>query len=252
MVTDVSRAARRDRRTIGDDRRRRFRRATTRSSAPILAARYRAHDDCSSGSAAMQRLSRTLIHLNVVTREHHAAADAPWLRLMVEGVDKQAYVAHLVRAYGFEAPLEAAFRYTPGLANLIDLRAHTRAGLIVQDLMRLGLAPGRLAHLDQRFAIFTSAAEALGWMYVAERATLLYGAVRRHLAQHIPEVAAALTYLSAFDEVAAARWSELGDALDALAHAPGVKNQLIRAARQGFAAVCEWYQDGIALRPVGT
>ena len=93
----------------------------------------------------MQRLSRTLIHLNVVTREHHAAADAPWLELMGATVGQRAYTAHLIKVYGFEAPLESAFHYTPGLAALVDLRARMRAGLIVQDLMRLGLGPARIA-----------------------------------------------------------------------------------------------------------
>ena len=200
----------------------------------------------------MQRLSRTLIHLNVVTREHHAAADVPWLRLMVPTVGRHAYLSHLIKVYGFEAPLEAAFRYTPGLSALVDLRVRTRAGLVVQDLMRLGLSPARIAQLEQRFVTFSSAAEALGWMYVAERSTLLHGAVRRYLAQHVPEVADATRYLSAYDGVAGARWADLGDALDATAQIPSVKRQLIRAAHQGFPALCEWHQDGVALRSVGT
>jgi heme oxygenase len=199
----------------------------------------------------MQRLSRTLIHLNVATREHHAAADAPWLDLMVPTASTRAYTRHLIRVYGFEAPLESAFRYTPGLAALIDLRARMRAGLIVQDLMRLGLGPARIAQLDQRFVTFSTPAEALGWMYVAERSTLLHGAVRRYLTQHLPDIALASAYLSAYG-VAGARWSELGDALDATAQVPLVKSQLIRAAHQGFVALCEWYQDGVALRSVGT
>lgn len=200
----------------------------------------------------MQRLSRTLIHLNVVTREHHAAADAPWLELMGATVGQRAYTAHLIKVYGFEAPLESAFHYTPGLAALVDLRARMRAGLIVQDLMRLGLGPARIAQLKQHFVTFSAPAEALGWMYVAERSTLLHGAIRRHLAQRIPDIAAASAYLSAYDGVVAARWSDLGNALDTIAQVPSVKRQLLRAAHQGFLALREWYQDGVALRSVGT
>src|SRR5215831_17007887 len=186
---------------------------------------------------SMQRLSRTLIHLNVVTREHHGAADAPWLDLMVPTIGKPAYTAHLIKVYGFEAPLEAAFRYTPGLAALVDLRVRMRSGLVAQDLMRLGLGPSRITQLDQRFVTFSSAAEALGWMYVAERSTLLHGAVRRHLVQRIPDAANAMSYLSAYDGVSGARWADLGNALDAVAPVPSIKRQLIRAARQGFQAL---------------
>ena len=200
----------------------------------------------------MERLSRTLIQLNIATRVQHRAADEPWLELMVPTVDRDDYVKHLVKVYGFEAALEAAYRYTPELTALVDLRARNRAGLIVQDLMRLGLTAGRIAELAQRFTTFASAAEALGWMYVAERPTLLHGALRRFLVPRIPEVEAASSYLSACDGVAAARWDELGGALDSVAQLPWGRRLVLRAAHQGFDAVCEWFGSGTALQSVGT
>jgi heme oxygenase len=200
----------------------------------------------------MRRLSRTLIQLNIATREHHGAADKPWLDLMVPTVEKEDYTRHLVKVYGFEAALEAAFRYTPGLTSLIDLRARTRSGLLVQDLLRLGFGAARTAEIDQRFVSFSSAAEALGWMYVAERATLLHGAVRRYLTLRLPEVNGASSYLSAIDGMAGARWNELGDALDAVAQVPWVKRQVLRAAHHGFAALHEWFGAVPVLQSVGT
>jgi heme oxygenase len=199
----------------------------------------------------MQRLSRTLIQLNLATREHHFAADAPWLDLMVPIVRKHDYVQHLIQVYGFEAPLEAALRYTPGLSALVDLRPRLRAGLIVQDLMRLGLTPGRIAALPQRFTSFSAPAEALGWMYVAERTTLLHGSLRRYLGLHIPEAASASAYLSVYDGAVGQRWSDLGAALDAVAYLPSVKHRLLRAAEQAFEALCAWFQDSTARLSVG-
>lgn len=195
----------------------------------------------------MHQLSRTLIQLNIATREHHPAADAPWLGLMVPTVEKQCYVRHLIRVYGFEAALESAFRYTPGLAALIDLRARTRSGLLAHDLMRLGLGAARIAELEQRFVTFSSAPEALGWMYAAERSTLLHGAVRRYLAVRLPDVTAASSYLSAYDGVAGARWNELGDALDAVTQVPRVKRQILCAANQGFFALHDWFYEAAEL-----
>jgi len=200
----------------------------------------------------MQRLSRTLIQLNLATREHHADADAAWLDLRVPTVAKQSYVDQLVRVYGFEAPLEAALHYTPGLSALVDLRARTRAGLIVQDLVRLGLSPGRIAGLPQRFISLSTAAEALGWMYVAERATLIQGAVRRFLVVHLPDVACASSYLSAYDGVAATRWSDFGRALDSVAEVPEAKQQVIRAANEGFGALRAWLDAAKPYRAVGS
>lgn len=188
----------------------------------------------------MERLSRTVIQLNLTTRGHHGAADAPWLDLMVPDVSTHRYLRLLVRVYGFEAPIEAALRYTPGISGLLDLRAYNRSGLLVQDLLRLGMSAARLADLPQRFTTFTSPADALGWMYVIERATLLHGGVRRYLVQRIPELAEATSYLSAYDGETGQRWNELGNALDMVADSPSVTHDIMRAANQAFRALCEW------------
>lgn len=192
---------------------------------------------------SMQRLSRTLIQLHLATRGYHVAADAPWVNLLTPTVQRDAYIRHLIKVYGFEAPLEAAFRYTPGLTSLIDLRARARSGLLAQDLIRLGLAPARIAQLTQRFATFVSAAEALGWMYVTERATLLHGSIRRHLQARIPEVAGASAYLTAYDGLTGDRWSELGAALDAAVAFPASKRLLVMSASQAFVALHAWFID---------
>ena len=188
----------------------------------------------------MQRLSRTLIQLNLATREFHDRADAGWLGLRSPTVGPQQYIDQLIRVYGFEAPLEAALRYTPGVAALVDLRPRMRAGLIVQDLVRLGVTPGRIAALPQRFLSFATAAEALGWMYVAERATLVHGSIRRYLMVRIPDAARASAYLSAYDGVAAQRWSDFGIALESVAQDAEVRRELLRAAGEGFAVLCAW------------
>lgn len=205
-----------------------------------------------SATVVVQRLSRILIQLNIATRVHHVAADAPWLDLMVPTVSKHRYVTQLLKVYGFEAPLEAAFRYTAGLSSLVDLRARARTGLLVQDLMRLGFSASRIAELPQRFMTFSSAAEALGWLYVGERATLLHGGVRRYLSLRVPEAVSASSYLSAYDGIVGARWSELGAALDTVAQAPAVMHQIVRAANQAFSAAASWFRDGDVLRSVGT
>jgi heme oxygenase (biliverdin-IX-beta and delta-forming) len=192
----------------------------------------------------MQRLSRTLIRLNLATRQHHARADAGWLDLRRATVIKQDYIEQLVRVYGFEAPLEAALRYTPGVGAVIDLRARTRAGLIVQDLMRLGLGPGRIAALPQRFISFSTAAEALGWMYVAERATLAFSVIRHHLETRLPkEVTAAAAYLACYDGIVGARWKHFGGVLDEQAVLPGVEDRIIAAAGDAIRCQRGWIKQ---------
>jgi heme oxygenase len=193
-------------------------------------------------------LSRTLIQLNIATRPHHAAADQPWLDLMAPGIDHARYRAQLIKVYGFEAPLDSGFRYTPALSSLIDLRGRTRTGLLAQDLMRLGLTASQMAQLPQRFTTFANAPEALGWMYVLERSTLVHNSVRRHLLQRLPDLAPAMTYLAAYDSVTTLRWAELGTAFDAIAHAPTVLRQILSAANDGFRAMREWFGGLVAER----
>lgn len=194
----------------------------------------------------VQRLSRTLLQLNIATRKHHDAADAPWFSLMVPSVDPAQYVDHLVRIYGFEAPLESALRYTPGLNALIDLRARTRTGLLAQDLMRLGMSASQIARLPQRFIAFSDACDALGWMYVVERSALRHGGVLRYLVEHIPEINRATSYLAAYDAATGNRWSELGAALDNVGESTEAVHQIARAANQGFQALGDWFRDGDA------
>lgn len=193
------------------------------------------------------RLSRTLLQLNIATRKHHDAADAPWLALMVPTVDQQQYVAHLIKIYGFEAPLESACRYTPGLSSLIELRARNRTGHLAQDLVRMGMSASQIAKLPQRFTTFVEPLEALAWMYVIERSALRHGGVLRYLTEYLPEIHRASSYLAAYDASTGNRWSELGDALDAIARSsPSAVHQLVRVANHGFTALRDWFDDGEA------
>jgi heme oxygenase len=200
----------------------------------------------------VQRLSRTLLQLNIATRTYHVDADTPWLDLMVPSVTIERYVAHLLKVYGFEAPIEAAFRYTPGLASRVDLRARTRAGLLAHDLVRLGTSASQLAQLPQRFTTFNSVTEALSWMYVVERATLLHPGVHRYLVDRLGEAGYVSSYLTAYNGMASLRWSELGVALDAEATSASVTRQLVLGASQAFCAQREWFHETEALRPTAT
>src|SRR5437762_2967352 len=129
----------------------------------------------------MLQASTMLNRLDVATRSHHAEADAPWLDLMTASPTRQHYIAHLVKTYGFEGPLEAVLAYTPQV-DLIR-RDRPRSGLLAQDLLALGLRPATIAQLPQCWSIgpFADLAEALGWKYVVDRATLLHASVKRHM-----------------------------------------------------------------------
>ena len=193
----------------------------------------------------MDQISKVLLRLELETRAHHAGVDEPWVQLQRPGVTRADYVRRLVSAYGFEAPLEAAFAYTPNLRLVIDLRERSRAGKLAQDLIALGVKASELAQLPHCLPIapFVAPIEALGWMYVSERATLLYEAVRTQLRAQLPETETACAYLSAYDGVAAQRWHDLGRVLDGIVRTDRLLGELVAAAHAGFRCLIAWQQD---------
>lgn len=128
--------------------------------------------------------------------------------------------AHLGRCYGFEAPLESACALAPMLArHTATSRPRTR--YIARDLVELGISPERLLEVRPcPLSPFRSLAQALGWLYVAERNVLTNNSCHRVLASRAPELAARETYLDCYGPALQPRWQRFGIALErAAAHA---------------------------------
>jgi len=189
--------------------------------------------------------SKLLVRLDVETRAFHAEAEAPWLELVAahRHVGRYDYVEQLVAAYGFDAPLEAALAYTPHLAAFVDVGARFRSGLITQDLMTLGLTPSAVAGLRQMMiAPFASVAEAMGWLYVHQRATLLFESLRDALVERVPEVAAATSALCIHAGKTAAMWDALGPPLDHVARTTAIEDRVVYAAHDAFRSLVTWHR----------
>lgn len=188
-----------------------------------------------------------LAQLSQATRSWHPDADEPWLDLLRPDVRRGDYIAQLTHMYGFEAALESACRYTPRLAQVLDVRHLTRAGLIAQDLLALRMTPSDLAAVPQCFSItpFQDVPEAFGWLYVVERSTQHYDTVRRHLQRVMPEVSSACAYLSIFERTPD-HWQHFGHTLDLLATRPQVAAQIVEAATAGFAVLQSWFRKSAA------
>lgn len=181
--------------------------------------------------------------LHAETRIHHADVDADLDLLFRPDANATAYMLFLMRVYGFESPLEAAFAMTPGLDPVIDMRGRHKAGLIAQDLLALGLRASDIRDLPQCLTIpqFRGVAEALGWMYVVERTTLAHSVIRRHLGTRLPnEMQHASAYLSAYAGSVGKRWREFGAALDAIARLPAIAERVISSANEAFRCQRTW------------
>jgi heme oxygenase len=186
--------------------------------------------------------SATLNRLNDETRSHHVDADAPWLALMRVDVRLEDYMRQLAVTYGFEAPLEGAFAYTTGLSEVICTRERVRAGLIAQDLLALGVTPSSLSELPQCFTItpFQDITDALGWMYVVERATLHHELVRRCLLRRLPDARRATAYLEAAGSIVGTRWQSFGLALDQHVANAKIAERVVAAADRALQRWCDW------------
>lgn len=196
----------------------------------------------------------TLALLDRETREFHPEAGRGWDRLL-HGRDmtRDDYIHQLTLTYGFESPFETACSYTPGLAEVIDLRGRARAALIAQDLLALGCVVDDVRTISRcSLAPFQDAAQALAWMYVVDRPTLIHADVREELTSRFVDLARTAYYLRAYEGTASKRWAELGIALDRLCTSDKICKRVIEAARAAFHALTEWQHASTPmLRSVG-
>lgn len=169
-------------------------------------------------------------------------ANAPWLAAASADGSVPTYMRLLGRAYGFQAPLEAALAYTPIVPALVDLRARSRSGLAAQDLMALGITATQVATLDEFIIVpYGNLADAFGWLYASERATRIHARIRDELVTRHPQLHRATAYLAACGGSAADhRWRELGVTLDRVARAPRVADQIVDAAHEAYRALVDW------------
>ena len=184
-----------------------------------------------------------LTQLNLETRLHHSEVDADQLKVL-ELPDAARYREFMIRSYGFEASIESALAMTPNLDRVVDLRDRAKAGLIAADLLALGVRPQELSKvpLCPWIETFDNIADALGWLYVVERKTLLHSAMLRHLVVRIPQVmATASSYLGCYDRTAGTRWRDLGSAFDRFA-TPEIADQVVTAAHHAFWCQRDWFR----------
>ncbi len=184
-----------------------------------------------------------LERLSQETAVFHPDSDREIDTLFRPAVTVDDYRDYLIRTYGFEAPLESALSFSSALDMMLDLRGRARAGLIAQDLLRLGMRPAAVADLPLCLTVpqFRGTAEALGWMYLVERSALAHAIICRHLMTCIPEVMVkASSYLQSAGGMLGTRWRQFGAALDEIAQHPAVADRIVASASEAFRCQRRW------------
>lgn len=196
---------------------------------------------------------RLLLKLSIATRQWHADVDDPWLDLLRPAVAVSDYLGQLVRLYGLIAPFESALRYTPGIEPFVDVHQLSRAGLLAKDLLSLGLSPSQVASIPacEALTTFRGPTEAIGWLYVVERSTLLQDGIRKHLLRHLPQIECACAYLTTYDRRAGNHWQEFGGLLDRVGSTEDQAAEVLEAATAGFDAARRWLRPRRDLRSAG-
>jgi len=181
-----------------------------------------------------------MIRLALETKAHHAAADADRLALLEDGTPER-YRTFLKSVYAFESRYESALVRAPDLDPRI-IRARSKAHHLRDDLYALGVHEDDLAALMQpAIPVFQSEAEAIGWVYVVERNTLLHGLLRRALWRSMPAVIdRAGSYLGAYGNAPGSHYRDLGADIDGAARR-AIPSQIVEAANAAFACQHLWF-----------
>ena len=182
-----------------------------------------------------------LQRLSADTRAHHANADADRLAAM-DVASRVEYRTFLARVYGFESAVEDAISKALALDPDV-LHGRLKMDRLRQDLEALGLARSEIARLPVAATPkLRSHAQALGWLFVLERHTLVAGVVRRHLQRTFTDAADAFNYFSAYGDTTGARFRSLGETLARVAQVCA-SGALATAAGEAFRAQRQWYRS---------
>ena len=191
---------------------------------------------------AAQHPSWMLVRLELETRAHTGTADADRL-ILLDDTTPTRYRQYLARTLGFEEAFEDKLARMHDLDPAIE-RLRGMTGKLRADLRALGMTDQQIDQLPRcSIPLLKSAAQALGWIYVLERNSLVHGLIRRHLATRLPrEVSVASSYLATHDGKPGTRYRELGTILDAAARtSPYAPGAIVSSAHEAFRLQRMWY-----------
>lgn len=181
-----------------------------------------------------------LARLGSLTATYHPTADAQRLAVLdVAGAAQ--YRAFLERIYGFESAVELCASSLPVVADAAS-GARARIGRLHQDLLALGLTEVYIASLPQALVVGHTAAEALGYLFVTERHTLLAGLIRRSLQPRLHDTFPhARAYFDAHTD-GGKHLREFGEAVTgSLTRKEARPDAILAAARRAFDSQQQWY-----------
>lgn len=166
------------------------------------------------------------------------------------------YRLYLFRMYGFHIAAERALAAAGKLTTVIadaDLR-NNKVALVAHDLVALGVSRRDLQRLPRMTVPpLGELADAVGWMYVVERATLDARQIGRHLRKRLPlELQTACAYVSCYGDEVDTRWRELGEGIEQFASTPQLAERVAAAANDCLLRLVRWVRPTSSREPSRT
>ncbi|MEO8699582.1 MAG: biliverdin-producing heme oxygenase [Kofleriaceae bacterium] len=182
-----------------------------------------------------------LERLEAATRARHRDNAAVLEAVFSLNVSLETYRWFLARAYGFELPIDLM---VASIQGGFEGSVRSKSILAAGDLVNLGLDLAAVTALPVCRDVPSSAdpATAYGWIYVAERSTLVHPLAFRHLLTRLPKQAMfAGTYLTRHAGAVGSQWRLVGEALDRALSTEPAFDAAVAAAEQAFAAERSWF-----------
>ena len=189
-------------------------------------------------------MSAILEQLRAATRPHQCVADADRIAFVDHRPGADGYSEYLVRALGYELPVESALSATPGLLDVLDVAARASSRILTRELVALGFQVEDLLEIEHcKIAMLGSLAEACGWLYVAWRNRSSHDLLRTLVARRHPE---AVLWRPRHDEhIPAAEWDALSRFLDSVVDEAGARS-IIDAAIRAYDSQHFWFRGSAA------
>ena len=184
-----------------------------------------------------------LKNLRTQTSPYHAKLEEAGLssRLMDPGLTIETYKSILIAFYGFIIPAEKHY-YVNSLTIFPRLALYKRGGLLMQDLLFLGLSETDLKNLPQfKVTPFQNESAILGCLYVLEGSKLGGQMISRHVTNKLKFINEEGTkFFSAHGAETGRYWKEFIDILCRYALDTKQEEMIIEGAKQTFSEFGKW------------
>jgi heme oxygenase len=193
-----------------------------------------------SSSTAGRARAETLDRLRAATRAHHARLEHR-LGILDHLREPGRYRSLLAGFLGFYEPAEALLARWLSPLPALRFDARRKTHLLAADLRRLGTSKAELAAIPRHsgLAPLQSEAEALGFGYVLEGATLGGQVISRHAAAHGLD-AAGLSFFRSYGAEVGPMWRRFCEILEMHCHGAEAQAGAVFGALQAFEHLEAW------------